>query len=208
MHPNSYTNPIVNLRDEQRLSSRHALRAAAIELVGGRGFSAVTVDDIARSAGVSRRTFFNHFPTKMAALFDPEPGDADRLEKLLAEADVSQGIWPGLQRVCLSYIAGLDDVLALWRALIAESPELAQYQHAAYLHVEVAIEAWVRRLRPDECFASTVISRTATGILSAAFAAWQPSDDLSRLYLLVAEGFSQISTGFSSLHTHPSHAAG
>lgn len=41
-----------------------ALRAAAFRLFAERGYAATSTADIARAAGVSPRTFFNHFPTK------------------------------------------------------------------------------------------------------------------------------------------------
>lgn len=45
-----------------------AIERAATDLVLERGYDAVTVDMICELAGVSQRTFFNHFGTKDAAL--------------------------------------------------------------------------------------------------------------------------------------------
>lgn len=44
------------------------IESAAIDLVLDRGYDKVTVDLICDVAGVSQRTFFNHFPTKEDAL--------------------------------------------------------------------------------------------------------------------------------------------
>lgn len=45
-----------------------AIERAAVDLVLAHGYDAVTVDMICALAGVSQRTFFNHFKTKDAAL--------------------------------------------------------------------------------------------------------------------------------------------
>lgn len=50
---------------------------AAVDLFERQGVHATTVDDIARAAGISQRTFFRYFPTKEhAALLDDEDIDA------------------------------------------------------------------------------------------------------------------------------------
>ncbi|HEY1278936.1 MAG TPA: TetR family transcriptional regulator [Acidimicrobiales bacterium] len=52
-------------------ATERAIRGAALQLMTERGYEATSTDDIARAAGVSRRTFFNYFPTKEAVLFLP-----------------------------------------------------------------------------------------------------------------------------------------
>ena len=42
-----------------------AIRQAAAELVRERGYEAMTYDAVAERAGISRRTVFNYFPTKL-----------------------------------------------------------------------------------------------------------------------------------------------
>ena len=49
---------------------------AAYELFDDKGFDNTTVDEIARAAGVSRRTFFRYFGTKEAVCF---PRSAERI---------------------------------------------------------------------------------------------------------------------------------
>lgn len=56
-------------RDEQRAQTRHALAEVALTAFLEHGIDAVTVEDVAREAGVSPRTFFLHYPSKAAALF-------------------------------------------------------------------------------------------------------------------------------------------
>lgn len=56
------------LRERKRLETRHALEAAAIELVSANGLDATTIEAISERAGVSPRTFFNYFDSKEDAL--------------------------------------------------------------------------------------------------------------------------------------------
>lgn len=56
------------LRDEQKRVTRARLLESAHELFAGRGYAAVTVDDIAAAAGCSRATFYLHFPGKVDIL--------------------------------------------------------------------------------------------------------------------------------------------
>jgi AcrR family transcriptional regulator len=55
-------------RARKKERTRREIYAAAMELFLGRGFDAVTIDDICRAADVARGTFFLHFPTKDALL--------------------------------------------------------------------------------------------------------------------------------------------
>ncbi|WP_026817912.1 TetR family transcriptional regulator [Arthrobacter castelli] len=55
-------------REMNKQANRRAMADAAIELVRSRGAGNFTADDVAAAAGVSRRTFFNYFPSPESAL--------------------------------------------------------------------------------------------------------------------------------------------
>jgi AcrR family transcriptional regulator len=57
--------------------ARERLQAAALELYVLQGFEQTTVEEIARSAGLTERTFFRHFADKREVLFDGQ----DRLQQ-------------------------------------------------------------------------------------------------------------------------------
>ncbi|WP_019815326.1 TetR family transcriptional regulator, partial [Saccharomonospora saliphila] len=48
----------------RRATSREELERVAFALFADHGFDATTVDDIARAAGIGRRTFFRYFESK------------------------------------------------------------------------------------------------------------------------------------------------
>jgi AcrR family transcriptional regulator len=184
-------------RERQRRESWRALQSAAVRLVGERGFAAVTVDDVAAAAGVSRRTFFNHFPTKAAALFDPDPEDADRFARLLTEADGAGDLWGALRGVWLGWLEEerVRASLAVRRRLV-EDPELAAYQRAAYRFVEVELERWSRRQRPDDPFAAALAVNAAAAVVGTAFLTWRPDAAPSSFLDLIGRGFDQLAGAF------------
>lgn len=53
-----------------RSPTRARLGRTALELFERRGYERVTTSEIAEAAGVSARTFYRHFPTKLDALVD------------------------------------------------------------------------------------------------------------------------------------------
>ena len=187
--------PASSGQERRRRRTQRALQNAAIALVGRRGLAAVTVEDIAAEAGVSRRTFFNHFPTKAAALFDPDPSDAERLARLLSAASGSADPWRALQSALVSFVAGHENVIAVRRRLIAASPELAQYHRTAHAHVEVAIDEWAHAQPGLDDFLATLYAHTAGAILLAAFVSWQPDDPPELLPELVRRSFDQVASG-------------
>ncbi len=58
-----------SVREERTTQTRSDIVEAAMTLFGESGFDATTIDEIARRAGIGRRTFFRYFPTKEAVLF-------------------------------------------------------------------------------------------------------------------------------------------
>lgn len=58
------------LREQNKIRTRRALSAAALELATESGYDALTAERIAERAQVSRRTFFNYFNRVEDALLD------------------------------------------------------------------------------------------------------------------------------------------
>ena len=85
----------------RRRESRARISSVTLELVLERGLDDVTVDEIARAANVSRRTFFNYFPSKVAACIPYTPPAEPEAVTVFLRADddrpVSPDVEPGLQ---------------------------------------------------------------------------------------------------------------
>ncbi len=73
-----------SLRTRKQQVVRDALSAAAEELFLARGFEAVTVEEIAQAAGVSRRTFFRYYQSKEDVMVEHLDRNGERLLAELA----------------------------------------------------------------------------------------------------------------------------
>ncbi|QLD10993.1 TetR/AcrR family transcriptional regulator [Microbacterium oleivorans] len=91
------------LRERRRRETQRELSDAALDLFEERGVHGTTVDDIARRAGTSQRTFFRYFPTKEAAVFASADDSArvvdDAIEAVRGGASIVEGIERGWLRL-------------------------------------------------------------------------------------------------------------
>ncbi|BCK53813.1 TetR/AcrR family transcriptional regulator [Nocardia wallacei] len=76
----------LGLREQKKRQTRLALCVAARRLTLERGLDATTAEDVAKAVGVSPRTFFNYYETKLDAVVGPvgEIGTPDTREQFVA----------------------------------------------------------------------------------------------------------------------------
>lgn len=105
------------------------LERAALELFLQSGYDAVTVEQIAQRAGVSRRTFFRYFANKS----DLFVADARRrYNHVCEEMQRRPRFEPTFTALCESFISAAefgpedDEVIALLRSLLDAQPGLAE----------------------------------------------------------------------------------
>lgn len=134
------------------------IESSAVALVLQHGYEATTVDMICADAGISQRTFFNHFATKDAAVIGT---DVPRLDESRVRAFIAAN-GPDLLAEAAELIAlpGLDGTLdpELMRTrmrAITSSAELMQRQLERFASIEAelaeVIEYRLARLStPDE----------------------------------------------------------
>lgn len=85
-----------------------------MELFATKGYAATTVDEIAATAGVARRTFFRHFRSKEEAIF---PDHDDTLERAKAVLDAAPAHENPVDTVC----RGIKEVMKMY----ASSPSVS-----------------------------------------------------------------------------------
>ncbi len=98
-------------RPTTKPDARTRLLDAAMHVIRGQGYSATTVDDICRAAGLTKGAFFHHFKSKedlavataahFSAMAGPIPEFTCLLGTMVQEAYDTH---PGIRRACDTYI--------------------------------------------------------------------------------------------------------
>src|ERR1700746_2900542 len=97
------------LGESRRRLTAAELEAAALRLFGERGFDAVTVDDIAAEADVSRRTFFRYFASKEDVLLADHIVQLKRLREARAARPADEPVLTALRNALLSMTGDFED---------------------------------------------------------------------------------------------------
>jgi AcrR family transcriptional regulator len=114
--------------DRRRNDRLTELEQLALEMFAERGFSRVTVDEIASKAGVSARTLFRYFPVKEEILLGyVRRGTArivELIESLGPDPDPVGAVWTVLRDDYRRRPSGAQ-VSNLWRSAAREAPEVS-----------------------------------------------------------------------------------
>lgn len=135
------------LRYRKKLKARLAIERATLELVIKHGFDGVTVEDICARAEISKKTFFNYFPSKASAIMgrmDSFP-DEERLVGILEEYDDACYLDVLVGIVGTSVVSGMDEeIVNLRREALRSMPQLFFQGQRDILNVQHSIAAAMR----------------------------------------------------------------
>ncbi|GAJ28465.1 transcriptional regulator [Acidomonas methanolica NBRC 104435] len=171
------------VRELKQKRVRKAVIDTAMRLFAERGFEAVTVDEIAAIAGISRRSLFRYFPTKGDIVFAWTEIMTDSLRETFAlhaaaphAADESaETVLRRAFVTALSHIrTDTAETVALVR-LIEQSPALRQHSLRKYEAWEDSImTAWHDRLPPGptQFLTARVLARGAIAAFRSALDEW------------------------------------
>jgi AcrR family transcriptional regulator len=157
--------PTLTQRNRER--AREEVARVAVRLFDRRGFDAVSVDEIAQRAGVSRRTLFRYFASKEDLVFHGHERVVGRLRELLARDEGSSEL-EHLARVLREVFAGPRDAHSRAVArLVAAVPALqARSAHLAH-DFERAVADHLRS-RGHETARAEVLAGACIGAVTAA----------------------------------------
>lgn len=149
-------------------TTQQRITAAALELFDESGYDATTVDAIASRAGVSRRTFFHHFPTKDAVVFHDHVALVARVETHLDEqvsSDAIEAVGGGLALVLRALTA--DPAVALRRYdLVRRTPELRSTEITWVHRYHVLFSQYLSRRFDDRPHGSLTAEMTAGALVA------------------------------------------
>lgn len=99
------------LRERKKQETRKALSQAASRLVLECGLENVLVEDIARAANVSPRTFNNYFSSKLEAICAIPMDRAKQIGATLRARPADEPLWDALTVAVLQHYEGADQTL-------------------------------------------------------------------------------------------------
>ena len=167
-----------DLRAARARRTRAAIRAAALALVRECGYTAMTVDDVAALAGVSRRTVFNHFSSKADLLLIGP--DAPEPEAVEAFASGDGPLLEDLADLLTSGAQSLEpdqDWLLAFPEVVRDNPEVERAVHERFQAVERVLEdAASRRLGlPSSAPQVRAVLALSSAVQKAAIRMWAAS---------------------------------
>lgn len=111
--------------DPRQVKSREALIAAAIDLVDERELAEISVTDLAGRAGLTRMTFYQHFPDRDALL---QAAGAERFESALGDFGTGEGQRRGLLAGSQVLLAHLSAHRVFYQRLVLGTSGIETYQ--------------------------------------------------------------------------------
>lgn len=143
-------------------SQRARLLEATGRAVAEKGYAAATIDDIVRGAGVSKKTFYEHFPDKLGCFLAAYEAASDELLEHVRAAQEGSGDWVERTRAGIhAYLRWLAAEPALARVFLIEiaaaGPEaLERRERVRDRYAERMRELQTTNSVPDEIFHAVV----------------------------------------------------
>lgn len=191
--------PPTSLRERKKLNTRMAIRRAALDLAVEHGVDNTTIDAISEAAEVSRRTFFNYFPSKEDALITDAARIGEALRPLILARPADE---PPLQT--LRAVVTENDPFDLVQAqreralarqrLVADTPSLIARQRAQFARLERTVaESLADRygLDVDTDLRPALLAGVASSVFTVAIRRWAAGDSVP-LRELLESAFDQL----------------
>ena len=191
-----------NLHELRRRSTREALRRSALESFARKGFTNVTVTELAEDAGVTQRTFFRHFPTKEAVLFQDYETHLDWLAEALALRPAPEPLFDAVLASVASFPHDIEIVrqAALMRATLISGERIAGHLRVVQASFAKVLTDFVHNRYDVSDLVAEVAGATLAAALVVAVENWGRSGCTGELGQLVADSLDLVRSGLSPLN--------
>jgi TetR/AcrR family transcriptional regulator, regulator of mycofactocin system len=174
------------IKDRKAESVRAAVAEQALGLLLSAGFDETTVDDIAKTSGVGRRTFFRYFETKEAVVLWHHEQFGALAARLVGERPAAEppieAVHRALIEACSFYSQSPERTRNILRMVEATPSLFAQYVvQGERFKSQVSAALAVRSALPQDDLSSLLVGRIAFEALSTGLRRWlrDPQRDLA-----------------------------
>ena len=192
------------LRERHRRRTAADLEEAALALFCERGFDAVTIDDIAAAADVSRRTFFRYYGSKEDVILSDHPKRLDELQAALDRRPADEAALTALRHAILSlagtYEEQREHMLRRFR-LMTTTPALEARSLCLQRNWETAVtDMLAARMGVDatEDLRPGVVAATTMAAMRVATANWLAGGGKGDLPAIVAAALDLLDGGLQA----------
>lgn len=191
-------------RERKRRQTRERIEAAALTLFLKRGFDGTTIEDITEAADVSKRSFFDYFPSKEEVVFAWQDSFADELTDAVAaqpeEASIVEVIEAAVNAALNAAIS--DPKHLAIAALIHDTPVLRARDQLKYakLQEKLAHALYARSRGGDaERFRLGLLSAAVVGMLRMGGERWSEMRQDISLREFAGRMFDELWTALADL---------
>ncbi|MCA1843245.1 MAG: TetR family transcriptional regulator [Actinobacteria bacterium] len=196
--------PVEGLRERHRKRTAADLEEAALGLFCEKGFDAVTIDDIAASADVSRRTFFRYFASKEDVILSDHPKRLDELAAALNRRPADEPALTALRHAIISlagtYEEQRDHMVRRFR-LVNTTPALEARSLCLQRNWETSVTAMLAGrmgVDPAEDLRPGVVAATTMAAMRIATANWLAGGGQEDLPKIVANALDLLDGGLQA----------
>jgi AcrR family transcriptional regulator len=193
--------PVEGLRERHRKRTAADLEEAALTLFSKKGFDAVTIDDIASAADVSRRTFFRYFASKEDVILSDHPKRLDELQAALDRRPADEPALTALRYAVMSLADTYEDErerMLRRFSLMTTTPALEARSLCLQRNWETSVtEMLAARMGVDPAkdLRPGVVAATTMATMRVATANWLARGGHDDLPVLVAEALDLLDGG-------------
>ena len=186
----------------RRSTTRGHIAEVALDLFGARGFSAVSVDDVAQAAGIARRTLFRYYSSKNAILWGDFDAHLAHLRDLLRDVDPGIPLSAALRDALLAFNT-FDEVESVAHRkrmrVILETAELQAYSMTMYAGWREVIAEFVANRSGDKThdLLPQTIAWSMLGVALSAYEHWL-ADEAGLLTDALGAAFDVITPGLGA----------